>query len=112
MRLFLAGLIMAAGFVCTHGAIASSGGGVSKDRHEVCLSYSKIAEKVADRKTRGADRNLTEAEIIGQMNGLRYPNLAKKVMDISSYVYSKSMSRDQARDSVYEMCTSGILDKK
>lgn len=39
------------------------------------------------------------------------PSLAKKILDITRYVYSKPMAEADAHSGVYDLCVSGKLDK-
>lgn len=107
----VASIIVAASFVHMPVARAATGGGIPPERHQACMTYGAFATKVWHLKNAGYDENSAGAKLIGRTQAMSTPALAKKILDITRYVYSKPMTEAGARSGIYDLCASGILDE-
>ncbi|MDK6079654.1 hypothetical protein [Massilia varians] len=107
----VASIVLTTSFVLMPVARAATGGGIPPERHQACMTYGAFATKVWQLKNAGYDENSAGAKLIGRTQAMSTPALAKKILDITSYVYSKPMSEAGARSGIYDLCTSGKLDE-
>ena len=108
----IASIVVAASFVHMPVARAATGGGIPPESHQACLTYGAFTTKVWQLKNAGYDENSAGAKLIGRTQAMSTPALAKKILEITRYVYSKPMTEAGARSGIYDLCASGILDER